>query len=317
VQYQAINDIACGTSQVREGAPASGWAYRSLLVQRSSPSRWRSSIPTSPPPSRPWARPRARATSTGGLPRRSFAAPDPKRAEATSAGTSTRAPRSGRGGSDALLRDLGGDRLRHNRLFVDFAYRNHLPHVLVHEKLDDPRSSSTCATSPRGHRAPRGDVPSRGAELVEDTDAYRSWKSAPAAVVDSPDEPGPERPADTTPEAWEAQLELLSSNGRLPPRRPGLSAHTAGREASGPESAPGTRSTARTRCGERSSACCTATRSPEGSGRTGAHRPVSVEEDAVSRLVRRLEAIGSLTWSRGRSPAASTACRAPRTTPTS
>jgi lysophospholipase L1-like esterase len=66
---------------------------------------------------------------------------------------------------------------RHNRLFVDFAYRNHVPHVLVHEKLDDPALFiDVCHFTPEGiERLAEAFLPAV-AELVEDTGAYRGWK---------------------------------------------------------------------------------------------------------------------------------------------
>ena len=43
---------------------------------------------------------------------------------------------------------------RYDARYLEFAWTRHIPHVLVHEQIDDPASSSTCATSrPRGSRA--------------------------------------------------------------------------------------------------------------------------------------------------------------------
>jgi hypothetical protein len=66
---------------------------------------------------------------------------------------------------------------RHNRLFVDFVQRNHVPYVLVHEKLSDPALFiDVCHFTPEGiDRLAETFLPGV-ADLVEDTAAYGDWK---------------------------------------------------------------------------------------------------------------------------------------------
>jgi hypothetical protein len=66
---------------------------------------------------------------------------------------------------------------RHNRLFVDFAYRRRVSHALVHEKLTDPALFiDVCHFTPEGiERLADAFLPGV-ADLVEATPAYRRWK---------------------------------------------------------------------------------------------------------------------------------------------
>jgi lysophospholipase L1-like esterase len=66
---------------------------------------------------------------------------------------------------------------RHNRLFVDFAQRNHVPYVLVHDKLTDPALFiDVCHFTPEGIDQLAETFLPGVADLVEDTAAYRDWK---------------------------------------------------------------------------------------------------------------------------------------------
>ena len=68
---------------------------------------------------------------------------------------------------------------RHNRLFVEFANRNHVPHVLVHEQLTDPALFiDVCHFTPEGIERLADTFLPGVAELVQDTAAYRSWKGS-------------------------------------------------------------------------------------------------------------------------------------------
>jgi hypothetical protein len=66
---------------------------------------------------------------------------------------------------------------RHNRLFVEFAHRNHVPHVLVHGRLTDPALFiDVCHFTPEGIERLADTFLPAVADLVEDTEAYREWK---------------------------------------------------------------------------------------------------------------------------------------------
>jgi lysophospholipase L1-like esterase len=182
VQYQGINDIAWRhfPRYAREHR-LRGWAYRSLLVQRLFPfpveelDPYLSATLETMGATAHACKERGVAYIAG-----SFAAPDPKRAHGdfrrhldTSAEFWTRwFPMPSYYTWAAIV-------ARHNRLFVDFALRTHVSHVLVHEKLTDPALFiDVCHFTPEGiERLAETFLPGV-ADLVEDTDAYRRWKSA-------------------------------------------------------------------------------------------------------------------------------------------
>lgn len=67
----------------------------------------------------------------------------------------------------------------HNRLFVEFAYREHMAHVLVHEKIDDPALFiDVCHFTPDGISRLADVFLPAVARLVEGTRAYRVWAAA-------------------------------------------------------------------------------------------------------------------------------------------
>jgi len=65
---------------------------------------------------------------------------------------------------------------RYNELFVRFVNRYHVPHALVHERLDDPAVFiDVCHLTPEGiDRLADAFLP-EVAELVQDTPSYRRW----------------------------------------------------------------------------------------------------------------------------------------------
>ena len=71
---------------------------------------------------------------------------------------------------------------RYNQLFVRFANRYHVPHALVHERLDDAGVFiDVCHLTPEGiDRLADAFLPEL-AELVRDTPGYRRWARAPRA----------------------------------------------------------------------------------------------------------------------------------------
>lgn len=180
VQYQAINDISWRHfPRYAKDHRLRGWAYRSLLLQRLFPFPVEELDPYLAATFETMGA-TARACHEHGVAylAGSFAAPDPERTHGDfrrhldySAEFWTRwFPMHSYATWAAII-------ARHNRLFVDFAHRNHVPHVLVHEKLDDPALFiDVCHFNPEGIER-LADVFLPGvAELVEDTAAYRSWK---------------------------------------------------------------------------------------------------------------------------------------------
>jgi hypothetical protein len=65
---------------------------------------------------------------------------------------------------------------RHNELFVRYANRYHVPHVLVHERLTDPAVFiDVCHLTPEGIGRLADAFLPEVAELVRDTPGYRQW----------------------------------------------------------------------------------------------------------------------------------------------
>jgi hypothetical protein len=180
VQYQAINDIAWRHfPKYAKEHRLRYWAYRSLLVQRLFPFPVREFDPyleatlETMGATAQASRERGVAYLAG-----SFASPDPGRARGdfrrhldTSAEFWTRwFPMPSYATLHALL-------ARHNQLFVEFAGRSHVPHVLVHEQLTDPALFiDVCHFTPEGiERLADAFVPGV-ADLVEATAACREWR---------------------------------------------------------------------------------------------------------------------------------------------
>jgi lysophospholipase L1-like esterase len=180
VQYQAINDIAWRHfPKYAKEHRLRGFFYKSLLLQRLFPFPVEEMDPYLAATLETMGA-TARACHEHGVAylAGSFAFPDPERTRGdfrrhldTSAEFWTRwFPMPSYATWAAIV-------ARHNRLFVDFANRNHVPHVLVHEKLSDPALFiDVCHFTPEGiERLAETFLPGV-AELVEDTAAYRSWK---------------------------------------------------------------------------------------------------------------------------------------------
>jgi lysophospholipase L1-like esterase len=180
VQYQAINDIAWRHfPKYAKEHRLRYWAYKSLLVQRAFPFPVREFDPyleatlETMGATAQACRDRGVAYLAG-----SFASPDPGRARGdfrrhldTSAEFWTRwFPMPSFATLHALL-------ARHNQLFVEFAGRSHVPHVLVHAQLTDPSLFvDACHFTPEGiDRLAETFLPGV-ADLVEATAAYREWK---------------------------------------------------------------------------------------------------------------------------------------------
>jgi lysophospholipase L1-like esterase len=179
VQYEAINDIAWRhfPEYAREHR-VRYWAYKSLLLQRVFPFPVEEFDPYLKATLETMGA-TARACRENGVAylAGSFASPDPGRARGdfrrhldTSAEFWTRwFPMPSYPTLAALL-------ARHNRLFVEFANRNHVPHVLVHEQLTDPALFiDVCHFTPEGIERLADTFLPGVAELVQDTAAYRSW----------------------------------------------------------------------------------------------------------------------------------------------
>jgi lysophospholipase L1-like esterase len=179
VQYQAINDIAWRhfPKYAREHR-LRAFFYRSLLLQRLFPFPVESMDPYLAATLETMGA-TARACHERGVAylAGSFAFPDPERVRGefgrhldASAEFWTRwFPMPSYATWAAIM-------ARHDRLFVDFVQRNHLPYVLVHEKLSDPALFiDVCHFTPEGiERLAETFLPGV-AELVEDTAAYREW----------------------------------------------------------------------------------------------------------------------------------------------
>jgi lysophospholipase L1-like esterase len=180
VQYQAINDIAWRHfPKYAEDHRLRGWAYRSLLVQSLFPFPVEELDPYLAATFETMGA-TARACHERGVAylAATFAAPDPERArgdfrrhlDASAAFWTRRFPMPSYATWAAIM-------ARHNRLFVDFAHRSHVPHVLVHEKLADPALFiDVCHFTPEGIERLADTFLPGVAELVEDTAAYRTWK---------------------------------------------------------------------------------------------------------------------------------------------
>ncbi len=180
VQYQAINDISWRhlPRYAREHR-LRGWAYKSLLAQRLFPFPVEELDPYLADTLETMGA-TARACNDRGVAYlgSSFAAPDPQRVRGelrrhldyNSEFWTRWFPMHSYATWAAIV-------ARHNRLFVDFAYRSHVPHVLVHEKLTDPALFiDVCHFTPEGiERLADAFLPGV-ADLVEATPAYRSWK---------------------------------------------------------------------------------------------------------------------------------------------
>jgi lysophospholipase L1-like esterase len=180
VQYQAINDIAWRhLPKYAKEHRLRFWAYKSLLVQHLFPfpveefDPYLAATLETMGATAQACRERRVAYLAG-----SFAYPDPARARGdfrrhldTSAEFWTRwFPMPSYTTLSALL-------ARHNRLFVEFAHRNHVPHVLVHGRLTDPALFiDVCHFTPEGIERLADTFLPAVADLVEDTEAYREWK---------------------------------------------------------------------------------------------------------------------------------------------
>ncbi|HSD67333.1 MAG TPA: SGNH/GDSL hydrolase family protein [Vicinamibacteria bacterium] len=180
VQYQAINDIAWRHfPRYAKEHRLRGWAYKSLLLQHLFPFPVEEMDPYLAATLETMGA-TARACHERGVAylAGSFASPDPERArgefrrhlDCSAEFWSRWFPMPSYATWAAIV-------ARHNRLFVDFVQRNHLPYVLVHEKLTDPALFiDVCHFTPEGIDRLAGTFLPGVAELVEDTAAYRSWK---------------------------------------------------------------------------------------------------------------------------------------------
>jgi lysophospholipase L1-like esterase len=180
VQYQAINDIAWRHfPKYAKEHRLRGLAYRSLLLQRLFPFPVEELDPYLGATLETMGA-TARACHEHGVAylAGSFASPDPERARGdfrrhldASAEFWTRwFPMPSYATLAAIL-------ARHNRLFVEFAHRNHVPHVLVHEELTDPALFiDVCHFTPEGIERLADTFLPGVAELVEATAACRDWK---------------------------------------------------------------------------------------------------------------------------------------------
>lgn len=180
VQYQGINDISWRHLPVyARDHRLRGWAYRSLLLQRLFPFPVEDLDPYLAGTFETMgATARACHEQGVGYLTASFAFPDPRKARGEfrrhldySAEFWTRwFPMPSYETWAAIM-------ARHNRLFVEFAHRNHVPHVLVHEKLDDPALFiDVCHFTPEGIERLADTFLPGVADLVTDTPTYRRWK---------------------------------------------------------------------------------------------------------------------------------------------
>jgi lysophospholipase L1-like esterase len=180
VQYQAINDIAWRhLPRYAKEHRLRALAYKSLLVQHLFPFPVEELDPYLAATLETMGA-TAQACHEHGVAylAASFASPDPVRAGGefrrhldSSAAFWTRwFPMPSYATLAAIL-------ARHNRLFVEFAHRSHVPHVLVHEQLTDPALFiDVCHFTPEGiERLADTFLPGVG-DLVEDTEAYRKWR---------------------------------------------------------------------------------------------------------------------------------------------
>jgi lysophospholipase L1-like esterase len=180
VQYQAVNDIAWRHfPRYAKDHGLRRLAYRSLLLQRLFPFPVESMDPYLADTFETMGA-TARACHERGVAylAATFAGPDPERARGDfrrvlddSAAFWTRwFPMPSYAMWAAIV-------ARHNRLFVEFAHRNHVPHVLVHEKLTDPALFiDVCHFTPEGIGLLADAFLPGVSDLVEDTQAYRTWK---------------------------------------------------------------------------------------------------------------------------------------------
>jgi lysophospholipase L1-like esterase len=181
VQYQAVNDIAWW--HLRRYADAHPWrrlAYRSLLAQRLSPFPVESLDPYLDETYATMGA-TARACEDRGVAYlgATFAYPDParvrgdfRRALDDSAAFWTRwLPMPSYATWAAIV-------ARHNRRLAESHWRSHVPCVPVHEKLADPALFiDVCHFTPEGiDRLAEAFLPAV-ADLVEDTAAFREWRS--------------------------------------------------------------------------------------------------------------------------------------------
>jgi len=180
VQYQAANDISwrhlpryARTHRLR------GWAYRSLLLQRLFPF---------PPEELDPGLDQTLETigHIEGIAREhgiaylgaTFAQPDPRR-------TSGKFRRHLDYNSEYWTRRFpmhgyatwAGIVARYNARYVEFARGRHIPHVLVHEQIDDPRLFiDVCHFTPEGIARVADVFLPAAARLVEDTEAFGAWR---------------------------------------------------------------------------------------------------------------------------------------------
>jgi lysophospholipase L1-like esterase len=182
VQYQAINDISWrDLPRYAQDHPVQRRLYRSLVLQRLFPFRAESLDPYLHDTLETLGA-TARACHERGVAYlgATFAAPDPARTRGAfrrhlddnAEFWTRRFPMHGYATWAAIVR-------RYNALYVDFAFRNHIPHALVHERLEDPALFiDVCHFTPEGiEKLAQAFLPSV-AEIVEDTASYRRWRQA-------------------------------------------------------------------------------------------------------------------------------------------
>ncbi len=185
VQYQGINDIAWRhLPRFASAHPLRRWAYRSLLLERLFAFPVEEIEPEL-----------ARTFETLGrmadICRRqrvgyllgSFAAPDLSRAndefrrhlDVDTEFWTQRFPLRSSASYAAIL-------ARYNELFVAFVLRRHLPHVLVHQRLDDPALFiDSCHFTPEGIRRLAEEFRPVVEALIGDTPGYRSFREGQPA----------------------------------------------------------------------------------------------------------------------------------------
>jgi lysophospholipase L1-like esterase len=179
VQYDAVNDISWRhLPRYAAAHPSRAWAYRSLLLERLVPFDVESLDPflrdtflTLGETARACA---ARRVAYLGA---TFAAPDPARAagpfrrhlDHNAEFWTRRFPLRSYATWAAIVE-------RHNRLYVEFAERYHVPYVLAHESLRDPALFiDVCHFTPAGiDRLAEALVPAL-ADLVAQTPAGQRW----------------------------------------------------------------------------------------------------------------------------------------------
>ncbi len=182
VEYQAVNDVSWW--HLPRYAQAHPWrrlAYRSLLVQRLFPFPVEELDPYLNDTFATMGA-TARACQERGVTylAASFAYPDPARTKGefrrhldyNAEFWTRRLPMPSYATWAAIM-------ARHNRLFTEFAWRSHVPYVLVHQKLDDPALFiDVCHFTPEGIELLAEAFVPAVADLVEDTAAWREWRRA-------------------------------------------------------------------------------------------------------------------------------------------